>query len=174
MKINDKALQITITIIIIALFVYSLYIQLKPVIAMKKALKKALNYYPLEIVQNCERIYRKETAHFTSGQFRMTFSPGMERFSNSYPFGWTSLKPFWDDKPEYKPVGFSGHTENKTGITKYFIIFKTVEAGVFTLCEFLEMHNNNGGRWYALDTSLQQKYNSELVKINPSFTNANI
>jgi hypothetical protein len=138
---------------------------------MKQALKKALNDYDADIVANCERIFRLESGNFTSGQFLGTYSPGMEPFGINYPYGWNSLQPFWDLYPEYKPVGLKTYTENGTGIRKQFIQFPSVEAGVFSLCNWLVLFSNNPGRWFSTEITAQNSYNDKINKINATYTN---
>jgi hypothetical protein len=129
--------------------------------------KKALKFFSSDIVKNAERIYRLETNHFKSGQFKGTYSPGMEKVSNTYPYGWSSLyNSIWKTNPEYKPIGLKTFTENQTGISKTFLKFPTFEAGFFTLCAFLKIFNNNPGRWFSLDKTQQEKYNKSISSIN--------
>ncbi len=138
----------------------------------RDALKKVALRYGSAIAVNVEKIYRLETANFTSGQFKGTFSPGMEKTTNVYPYGWQSLATgIWDTVPSYKPIGLLPFTENGTGITKYFIKFPSVEAAVMTLAEFLRLHENNPGRWFSLASGDQNKYNSKIAQIKTPFFN---
>ena len=95
----------------------------------------------------------------------------MEPASPNYPYGWNSLKDFWDLYHEYKPIGVKTYTENGTGIKKQFIQFPSCEAGIFTLCEWLLSHNNNPGAWFSTDVLAQNTYNTKVFNINASFTN---
>jgi hypothetical protein len=171
LNINEKALRLTATILIVILFAYALYIKIYPIIAMKKSLKKATEIFDLSIVQNCERIYRLESGNFTSSQFLGTYSAGMEPAAPSYPFGWKSLQPFWDEHTSYKPTEIKSYRETATGITKQFIKFPTVEAGVMTLCYWLTLNNNNPGRWFSTDGQNQTTYNEKISNIQPVYTN---
>jgi hypothetical protein len=71
----------------------------------------------------------------------------------------------------YKPIGIKSYTENGTGIKKQFIQFPTVQAGVFSLCKWLEVSGNNPGRWFSTDPMNQLTYNEKINNINPSYTN---
>lgn len=157
---------ILLTAILALLFMTTI----KPSIDFKAALKYALKYYPVKILRNAEKIFRLESANFTSGQFVKTFSPGMEKFSDSYPYGWHSLRIFWDENLDFKPIGLEKFTENGTGKTKYFIKFKSVTAGLMTLCYFLSLHENNAARWFSTNADSQKVYNDKLAKIKTPFT----
>ena len=166
-----KKIYITlITFIIIIILTY----KGMPILSAKNAFKKALNLFDIDIVVNAEKIFRLETNNFLSNQFTGTFSPGMEPAAGVtiYPFGWKSLKPFWDANPNYRPTGLKNYTENGTGIVKPFIKFPSVEAAVMTVCTKLEINGNNPGAWFSNDSNLQSDYETKLSNINPSFTYA--
>lgn len=158
------------TIAIIILFLFLIYRKVMPILSMKQALKKALNSFDTSIVENCERIFRLESGNFTSGQFLGTYSPGMEPASPNFPYGWNSLKDFWLEHSEYKPVGLKTYTENGTGIKKQFIQFPTIEAGVMTICQWLAIFGNNPGRWFSTEIDLQTSYNDKINGINATYT----
>jgi hypothetical protein len=154
------------------LIVLLIILKVKPILAFKLAAQRALKIYPRDVVENMERIFRLETAHFTSGQFKGTYSPGMEKFYDKYPYGWNTIaKIIWNVAPKYKPIGLQTFTENRTGIKKTFIKFPSVEASVMTVCAFLQYFNNNPGRWFSLDKNKQDKYNESINKINPEISN---
>lgn len=136
-----------------------------------KYLKK---YFSYDIVANMERIFRIETNNFKSNQFLHTFSPGMEKFSNEYPYGWNTLqKILWSKNTDFKPIGYKSFKESKTGIKKYFLIFPSLLASQFTVCAFLEYYNNNPGRWFSTDTEKQKSYNNAVQKFSVKLTNEN-
>jgi len=166
------------TIIIIAVILFAIaglflaYLKLRPMVAFKIAAVKALKKYSKEIVQNCERIFRMETAHFTSSQFKHTYSPGMEKFASTFPYGWTTLnKVLWKDFPIYAPVGTYTMPENQTGITKTFLKFPTLTASVMTVCAFLDNNGNNPAAWYSKNLESQARYQKTLNGIIPKITN---
>jgi hypothetical protein len=170
MKLTDTQIKIICTIIVIVMLILVFFKKVKPMLDMKSSLKKALDAYDATIVENCERIFRLESGNFTSGQFLGTYSPGMEPASPIYPYGWNSLKDFWDSNNPYKPIGIKTYTENGTGIRKQFIQFPTVEAGVFTVCEWLTIFENNPGRWFSTDVIGQANYNIKINGINATYT----
>jgi hypothetical protein len=165
----------TIIIIVIIAFVliigYFTFLKLRPMIAFKIAIQKASKFYSKEILSNVEKIYRLESANFTSGQFLGTWSPGMEKAKDVYPYGWTSLRPYWDANPLVKPVGLKTFTENGTGIKKTFIKFPTLNAGVFTLCKWLQNNGNKPAKWFSTNTASMANYQKKLDNINSSITN---
>jgi len=139
---------------------------------IKKAFKYALSIYPRSIVENAERIFRLETNHFKSKQFEGTFSAGMEKFSDNFPYGWKTINNiFWEKNPAYKPIGFKKFIENQTGKTKYFLKFPSFLASLLTLCAFLDYYNNNPGRWFSTNPVSQNNYNVSIKKIKPYYTN---
>ncbi len=169
-------IKISIIIGIILIIVFLTLVKLKPLVMVKLAFKTALKDFPKEIVENAERIFRLETNHFKSGQFLGTFSPGMEKFGEKYPYGWNTLaREVWSKYPQFKPTGFKSFTEGKGvlgngGKVKQFLVFPSVIAAVYTLCGFLEYYENNPGRWFSTNTDSQTKYNKSIVQIIPRFT----
>lgn len=142
---------------------------------IKKAFEEASDKYGADIARTAERIYRKETAHFTSIQFLKGFSPGMEAHGDSFPWGWTSMADFWRKNNKYMPVGMYSMAENdglhdQGGKVKRFLKFPSVKAAVFSLCVFLEKYNNNGGRWYSTNYLRQRDYNNSLLNIKTHYT----
>lgn len=165
-----------VIILLITLFVAAVVFYLlnkyKPMETIQEAFKNALNSFSPDIVRNAERIFRLESNHFKSGQYKGTLSPGMEKFSDSYPYGWKTLdKIFWSKNPKYKPTGLKTYTENGTGIKKTFIQFPNLTASVMTLCAFLQYYGNNPGRWFSLNPDSQNRYNESIKKITPTYTN---
>jgi hypothetical protein len=168
----NKSTKYALIIIGIIIVLFLTYKKVMPILDAKAAFKKALTVYDFDVVVNCEKIFRLETNNFLSGQFTGTYSPGMEPATLTYPYGWSSLKPFWDDYPEYKPIGLKNYTENGTGINKPFIQFPTPEAAIFTVCNRLVLNGNNAGAWFSNDEIAQATYEAKLTNINASFCNA--
>lgn len=166
-----KVIYIALALSIIAavyFFVIQKYIMVK---LFEKNLQRLLKVFSPEIVKNVERIYRLETAHFKSGQFKGTYSPGMEAFGEQYPYGWKTMnRDFWSQFPQYKPIGKKSFTEGGTGKKKEFLIFPTLFAAMITLADFLERHNNNPGRWYSLNKEAQTRYNKNIYNVSAKLT----
>lgn len=133
-----------------------------------RALKKA--GYTKEQLQYLEKIYRLETNHFKSGQFKGTFSPGMEKFDDTFPYGWNTInKVVWSSVPAAKPIGFLPYTENGTGKTKYFLKFPSLLAAMTTVAGFIKYYNTPA-RWYSTKADAQARYLSSLNKIKTPLT----
>jgi|SRR5208282_1019601 len=168
----DKDFKILIIIlVIVAVLTFSIYKGM-PILSAQQAFQKALNDYDQGIVENAEKIFRLETNNFLSGQFTGSYSPGMEPAAGvtDYPYGWTSLQPFWDANPDYTPTGLDNFTENGTGIYKPYICFPTVEAAIYTVCEKLRLNGNDPGAWFSTDPTLKANYVAKLNNITPYFS----
>lgn len=143
-----------------------------------KAFEDGLKYLKIKFgltkseAEKLEQQYRLETAHFKSGQFKGTLSPGMEKFSNSFPYGWYSLNTyFWSEYPEHRPKGFYPYTEGGTGKTKYFLKFPDIESAMATTLHNARMKGGKFEAWYSNDTTSQSRYLKTLNSIKPRITN---
>ncbi len=147
--------------------------------SIKSALQKVKDMYGKETAINVEKIFRWETRHFQSGGFKNTNAPGMEavmvtnsegkKVPKSYPYGWTSLKSFWDANPKYKPMGIYTTPENVTGIIKPFLIFPTIEGSMLTLAFWLQ--TRRPGNWFSTMPEKQLMYENSIVGITPRIVN---
>ncbi len=127
-------------------------------------------YFPAPIIQNMERIYRIETANFTSKQFLKTYSPGMESFGASRPWGWVTVnKQIWN-RYNNAPIGKEVFTENRTGIKKTFLKFRNLYDAMLTVCGFLYIYNNNPARWFSTNLDAQKVYAKKLKNFRPTLT----
>lgn len=153
-------------------------LSVSPLNKFDRALNKVKAVYGLGIARNIERIYRLETANFTSKQFLETYSAGMEDHSssNKYPYGWR-LGGFWDTQTgrKYRPIGTAIFKEgaglyNDGRQYKRFLKFPNVESAVMTLAEFLRLYDNNGGRWFSTEIEKQFAYNNRLQQIKTLYT----
>ena len=141
-----------------------------------EALRKVKEVYGLDHAKRIEQLFRNETAHFKSGNFKVTFSAGMEiaPTKTSYPFGWTSLKDFWDINPHYKPTETFSQVENTSTLLKSrgartFIVFPSIEASMMTVSHLIKIRNNNFGAWFSKNAVQQLAYVKELDKIKVRF-----
>lgn len=97
-----------------------------------------------------ERIMRWETAHFTSYQYKVCGSAGME-IGN-----WTNLP---------SNIGTIRMKENGTGIIKEFIIWRSVGDFIAYLDGYITRHGGNWARWYSSDISKQSEYRAKVNSI---------
>lgn len=144
-----------------------------------QALKNVATVYGNEYAIGCERLFRNETRHFKSSNFFKTFSPGMEAVKglNNMPYGWGSLKTFWENNTRYAPIGLHRQVENTSALAqsrgeRVFIAFPNVEAAMMTLCEFIRIKGQGWGRWFSKDKETQAKYETYLKTIKPRYCTA--
>lgn len=141
------------------------------------AFKKVKDIYGLGLAKTIECLFRNETAHFKSGNFLITLSPGMQATQDHPPFGWSSLAAFWSENPSCAPTGIHIQNENTSALAKAsgpqkFMTFPDIMASVVSVAELIHIRGGNAGTWFSLtDKILQDKYNTELSKIIPRFCN---
>lgn len=145
---------------------------------IKAAFQKAADKYGVEFARKLEQLFRKETAHFKSKQFKVSLSPGMEisggtnSTKTTFPFGWSSLKKFIDANPKYDGDFYVARfNENGTGIPKTFVGFPTIESSVmFTAYMIKNVRGGRFGYWRTTqDESLALAYESQMQTIKPRF-----
>lgn len=132
-----------------------------------KVFNKLIIDYGPKIANDIERIYRLETAHFTSGQYKKTYSAGMLKFSDNYPFGWTTpAEKLWHQNPQFSPVGeahFNKHGKNYT-----YLKFRDFESAARSLAVYLLIYPR--ARWNSTDLNNQKIYDSKLDNIKTIYT----
>lgn len=134
------------------------------------ALDKVKSVYGLEHAKRLEQLFRNETAHFKSGNFGVTLSPGMEATKDEFPYGWTSLLQFWTVNPNYAPTGVFKKVENTSLLAKSrgvrtFITFENCIASFMSVAHLIKLRGNNFGSWFSKNEVQKKKYNDELDKI---------
>ena len=136
-----------------------------------KVFNDIIEKYGYNVARNVEKIYRLETAHFTSDVYKNTGSAGMLAFSDNIPYGWTSLAEFWYNNSKYKPIGiYTKYLPGLEGPKRYdYLKFKNY-GGFYSLAVFLSKYNNKPGRWYSTDPHLQEEYESRLENITLKYT----
>lgn len=138
---------------------------------LQAAFTRLKNNYGPEFARQIEKIFRLETAHFRSGQFKEGNSPGMVATKSTYPFGWRSLDEF------ARANSIDGH---KFGIGRTFVVkgknYRYVTFPDFnTSLEFVAwfIRNKRGGipeKWNSLDPVEAAKYKIKLNSIKPRYT----
>ena len=116
-----------------------------------------------------EKLYRYETAHFTSGQYVKTWSAGMVATSTAFPFGWASLDEFLAANPQYKGDFGTVQMNTSRGVKKY-VKFPNLESAVFFISWFIQ--NKRGGdvgKWNSLDAGESASYLAELSRVSARF-----
>lgn len=166
----------TLTYILGAVIVLILIRKTKKKMDIKKGFIEGLEYlrykFGLTLPEaiKLEQQYRLETAHFKSGQFKGTYSPGMEKFGDTFPYGWKSLnKYFWSKHPEHAPKGFHQYTEGGTGKTKYFLKFPTLISAMATTLHNARMKGGKFEAWYSNNEDAQKRYLDKLNSIKARY-----
>jgi len=141
------------------------------------SLKKVAIHYGKENAIKIEALFRNETKHFTSGNFLICYSPGMEATKDVMPYGWTSLAKFWKDKPEYAPIGIHKQVENSSRMMasrgeRRFIKFPSLEAAMMTVAKRLSDKAWYTGAWASNNVDSQKKYADYLLKIKTPLSNS--
>lgn len=114
-----------------------------------------------------EKMYRGETRHFTSDQYKYTGTGGMEAFGKAPYYGWDSK--FFEKNPNYTPIGIWSDYENE-GLSKQvgniqikdkkkqFVVMPSVLAGMEYKAYYINKYNGNWARWYSTEAQAQEKY----------------
>lgn len=135
---------------------------------ISRGIRTVAREYGPAIARNVERIFRLETAHFTSQGWRQTLGAGMHPWANTFPYGWTSVQDLWDQYPEYRPIGVAELTEGGTGKSRWYLVFQGI-GGFMSLAEYLSHYGNNAGRWYSTNAAQQAYYESKLQNITTHY-----
>ena len=140
----------------------------------KEALRVIYNKYGEEMAKIIEKMYRSETAHFTSGQYKHTGTGGMEVFGKPPYYGWDSK--FFEQNPSYTPIGIWSAFEGK-GLSeqggnpqvkdkkKQFVVMPSVLAGMEYKAYYINKHNGNWARWHSTQTQAQEAYKKAIEQI---------
>ena len=142
----------------------------------REALQYIYNTYGRDMAIIIERMFRGETAHFASVQYKKCGTCGMEAHGDAPYYGWDSN--FFEKYLEYKPVGIYEMYESKglsgkggnaqdTSKPKKYIIMPSVKATMEYLVYYIRKHNNNYARWHSTKASAQEAYRSHLQGIVP-------
>jgi hypothetical protein len=144
------------------------------------ALRAIYEKYGKDMAIIIERMYRSETAHFKSLQYKKIGTGGMESFGYPPYYGWD--KEFFLLNPNYTPIGTTHLFEN-VGLSKQggnaqikdrpkeFIIFPSVLAAMEYLVFYINKYNGNYARWHSTNSAVQEAYKNILNKIIPRIVN---
>ena len=119
----------------------------------KSAVLYVLNKYGKDWAKVFEQVYRKETAHFTSLQFKLTGSAGMEVGK-------------WAGKV---PTEFVKIIENGPGKEKSFLKWNsTIDFAEYWI-QYALRWDGNWARWYSTNATLQNQYRSDSLKVTTRY-----
>lgn len=145
---------------------------------IKASFRKIYDTYGYEKTKRLEQMFRNESGHFKSRQFKISFSPGMESVPNNapafYPFGWKSLEKF-SIKYGYKPEQFyqtETLTEGGTGKPKRFVGFPSLFSAMLFVMFLIENRGWNFGKWFSFDETAAARYVSKLDRIKTPITDS--
>ena len=127
------------------------------------AFERVISDFGVPVAENVERIYRLETADFTSGQFRKTNTAGMHAFNASFPFGW-SLAADGLTPNDFLPT--IAMNENAGGSFQW-VVFRNLGEAIHFLGYFLNKYGNNAGRWKSTEPDQQRAYIDRLSAVDP-------
>lgn len=148
----------------------------------KNGLRKVYDQYGAEISKTVEKMYRLETTHFKSEQYRLTGTPGMEapRGAKGPYYGWAP--DFFEAYPEYTPIGTTGlhdakgmsdigGNKQKKG-TVQFVQFSSVEAGMLHLAYRIKnVYHGDYAQWNSKTNPIaQQRYRDGLKHVSWDIT----
>lgn len=146
----------------------------------KEALKIIVDKYGEDKAKIIEKIYRCETAHFTSKQYRHTGTGGMEAFGVPPYYGWDAN--FFSQFPHYQPIGIwnafenqglsnvGGNTQSKN--KKKFVVMPSVLAGMEYKIYYINKYNGNWARWHSTQPQAQEQYKKLVDSVKPRFVEA--
>jgi len=129
----------------------------------KIGLKYIYDTYGKYITRIVERIYRLETANFTSEQYQYGATPGMERHGKAPYYGWDAerfvIPPLgtWSSL-EGEGLSVIGGTKPNLKTKKDFLILDSVTNAMIYLAEYIKHFKGDYARWYRLDEEGKAKY----------------
>lgn len=148
----------------------------------KVGLRYILDNYGRDYAIGIERIYRAETTHFSSDQYLLCGTPGMEAVKGSTEpyYGWSadifskhpdSVAVGTVEMMEGKGLSDQGGIQQNTTDAKRFIKMKSVIGAMVVVAERIKKANGNFGAWYSNDADMRIKYNEGIEKIVPRIVN---
>ncbi|WP_144893771.1 hypothetical protein [Flavobacterium tiangeerense] len=135
-------------------------------------------HFGVEISKAVEMIFRSETGHFTSDQYILSGTGGMESFGRPPYYGW--YETFFTKYPKFKPLGITSLYEGE-GISKKggnaqiknrpkeFVVMPSVLAAMLFLVDFIIRHDGNWARWHSIKKEKQEAYRKSMIGVIPRF-----
>ena len=146
----------------------------KPIGTAKEGFLYVKDKHGVEYAKDIERLFRLETAHFTSGQWLGTGSAGMEATKETFPFGW-SLEEF-NKLHGLSPNDYfiKYYNDNHTGKRTPFVGWKKTGDNIKFVAWFIK-NKRNGDilSWYRLPSAAtktdRENYRKKLDAIKTQF-----
>ncbi|WP_244146538.1 lytic transglycosylase domain-containing protein [Paraburkholderia sp. BCC1876] len=143
----------------------------------RDALRYIFDKYGRSIAETVERMYRTETRHFQSMQYRRCGTGGMEVHGDAPYYGWSP--DFYAELPTgtwsaFEGAGLSGAGGNAqvTDRPKVFVVVSSVRVGMEFKAKYIVHYNGNYARWFSTDAHAQDVYRSTLQSISPRIVNS--
>ena len=137
---------------------------------IKAAFTELKNNYGYDFAHKIEQLYRLETGHFESDQFKEGNSPGMVARKTTYPFGWSSLDEFARANSIDGHKFGIGSTFTVKGKKYRYVTFPDFRTSLAYVAWFIK--NKRGGvvqKWNSLDPTESAKYLNSLNSITTHF-----
>ncbi|WP_246327085.1 hypothetical protein [Burkholderia guangdongensis] len=141
------------------------------------ALRYIFDKYGRAIAETVERMYRTETRHFQSMQYRRCGTGGMEAHGPAPYYGWTP--DFYSEPPigkwaAFEGAGLSGQGGNAqvTDRKKEFVVVSSVRVGMEFKAKYIVNYSGNYARWFSTDSKKQALYRKTLELIVPRIVNS--
>ncbi|MDI7660297.1 hypothetical protein QLZ26_09290 [Cronobacter universalis] len=147
----------------------------------KEALKTIYEEYGYDMAKTIEQLYRDETGHFLSTQYKRCGAGGMEvSGKNPQPPGYGWNESLFLRHPEYSPIGVWWAFENKglsgqggnqqiTSRKKGYIIFPSVLAAMEYKVDYIKRNGGNWANWHSRNPTVQEHYRSAISKMRHTF-----
>lgn len=143
----------------------------------KDALRYIFDKYGRSIAETVERMYRTETRHFQSMQYRRCGTGGMEQHGPAPYYGWNP--DFYSELPTgtwsaFEGAGLSGAGGNAQVTTrkKVFVVVSSVRVGMEFKAKYILHYNGNYARWFSTEAGAQAVYRQTIESITPSIVNS--
>ena len=123
--------------------------------SLAESFTNLVSVYGKDYMRRIEKLFRLETADFTSGGWTKTLTPGMVAVNHSttFPFGWTSLG-VWASENGLNSSDFSAKyfAVTSNGQPKTYVVFPNSALSVKYVSWFIDKYRNRDiGKWFSLD-----------------------
>ena len=130
----------------------------------QKAILQIKKEFGSDMARRIEQMMRLETAHFTSGQYKLTGSAGMEVGK-------------WSNIPDGATAGYANindthkisRDENGNEIDEKFIVWNSVTDFARYLANYIKRYDGNYARWNSTSPTAQTEYRKRVNSITPRF-----
>lgn len=140
------------------------------------ALAEVKKQYGTTLAKQIEKLTRFETGNYTSKQYKLTGTAGMQAAGSAPFYGWYSQ--WFLTHPQYTPVGTVKINANADALgdpggNYDWVIFPSVTGFMLFLADYATRYANDGGiyRWASTDAATQAKYQGYLAAVQTPIVN---